>query len=59
MHAYPGSHHNMPTDSAVDTHINIHLSTMMFIEATNYTGAISINQSINQSSLFPDQHVQK
>ena len=25
------SHHNMPTDSAVDTHINIYLSTMMYI----------------------------
>ena len=29
------SHYDMPTDSAVGTHHNINLSTMMHMEATN------------------------
>ena len=32
------SHYHMPTDGAVDTHLNINQSTMMQIEATNYAG---------------------
>ena len=29
------SHYDMPTDSAVGTHLNINLSTMMHMDATN------------------------
>ena len=29
------SHYDMPTDSAVGTHLNINLSTMIHMEATN------------------------
>ena len=44
VHAYyiMYSHDHMPTDSAVDTHLNVDLSTMMHIEATNYAGVLCI-----------------
>ena len=36
------SHNHISTDSAVDTHLNINLSTMMHIVSTNYAGALCI-----------------
>ena len=36
------SHDHVANDSAVDTHLNINLSTIMHIVATNYAGALYI-----------------
>ena len=46
------SHYNMPTDSAVGTHLNINLCTMMHIEATNYSGALCIVPYINTHAIL-------
>ena len=46
------SHNHMPTDSAVDTHIYINLSTMMHIVATNYAGALCIVPSRNTHAIL-------
>ena len=46
------SNHHMPTDSAVDTHLNINLSTMMHIEATNYAGVLCIVPDRNTHAIL-------
>ena len=46
------SHYNMPTDSAVGTHLNINLSTMMHIEASNYAGALCIVPDRNTHAIL-------
>ena len=46
------SHHNIPTDSAVGTHININLSTMMQIEAKDYAGALCIVPDRNTHAIL-------
>ena len=46
------SHDHMPTDSAVDTHLNINLSTMMHIEATNYAGVLCIVPARNTHAIL-------
>ena len=46
------SHDHMPTDSAVDTHLNINLSTMMHIVATNYAGTQCIVPAINTHAIL-------
>ena len=46
------SHYHMPTDSAVDTHININLSTMTHIVATNYAGALCIVPARNTHTIL-------
>ena len=46
------SHNHMPTDSAVDTHLDINLSTMMHIEATNYAGVLCIVPARNTHAIL-------
>ena len=46
------SHDHMPTDSAVDTHLNINLSTMMHIETTNYAGVLCIVPDKNTHAIL-------
>ena len=46
------SHHHMPTDSAVYTHLNINLTTMMHIEATNYAGVLFIVPDRNTHAIL-------
>ena len=46
------SHIYMPTDIVVGTHIDINLSTMMHIEATNYAGALCIVPDRNTHPIF-------
>ena len=46
------SHNHMPTDSAVDTHLSINLSTMMHIEATNYAGVLCIVPARNTHAML-------
>ena len=36
------SRDHMPTDCAVDTHLNVNQSTVMHIEASNYAGVLCI-----------------
>ena len=50
MYVYTAS--GIPTDSAVDTHLNINLSTMMHIEATNYAGALCIVPDRNTHAIL-------
>ena len=45
------SHDHIPTDSAVDTHHSINLSTMMHIEATNYAGTLCIVPARNTHTI--------
>ena len=46
------SHNHISTDSAVDTHLNINLSTMMHIVATNYAGALYIVSAGNTHEIL-------
>ena len=46
------SHYHMPTDSAVDTHLSLNLSTMMHIEATNYAGVLCIVPDRNTNAIL-------
>ena len=42
----------MPTDSAVGTHLNTNLSTMMHIVATNFAGALCIVPARNTHAIL-------
>ena len=46
------SQDHMPTDSAVDTHLNINQSTMTHMEATNYAGVLCIVPDGNTNAIL-------
>ena len=46
------SHDHMLTDSSVAAHIDIYLSTMMHIVATNYAGALCIIPARNTHAIL-------
>ena len=46
------SHDHIPTDSAVDTHLNTNQSTMMHIEATNYAVVLCIVPARNTHAIL-------
>ena len=46
------SQYHMPTESAVNTHLNINLSRMMHIDATNYAGALCIVPDRNSHAIL-------